>query len=105
MPPLFISKFSCFQPSPVTVQTHVCQTWSETLMTSFCASLLIFHVMVIPINCHFLLQVKLFGRKFEPGEFDRMSAAEQQNKSDQMMNLIQKWREERRAEELRQGRR
>ena len=56
-------------------------------------------------TCNSILQVELFGRKFEPGEFDRMSPREQQNKSDQMMNLIQKWREDRRAEELRQGRR
>lgn len=48
-------------------------------------------------------QIELFGRKFEPGEFDRMPPEEQQDKSDKMMNLIQKWREERRAKELKQG--
>ncbi|XP_060558814.1 uncharacterized protein LOC132719086 [Ruditapes philippinarum] len=48
-------------------------------------------------------QIELFGRKFEPGEFDRMPPAEQQDKSDKMMSTIQKWREERRAKELKQG--
>ena len=51
------------------------------------------------------LQEELFGRRFEPGEFDRMSPQEQQNKSDQMMMLIQRWREERRAEALKKGKR
>ncbi|XP_053375032.1 uncharacterized protein LOC123533928 isoform X2 [Mercenaria mercenaria] len=50
-------------------------------------------------------QIELFGKKFEPGEFDRMSPSEQQDKSDKMMTLIQKWREERRAKDLKQGQR
>jgi hypothetical protein len=54
-------------------------------------------------NCNNFLQIELFGRKFEPGEFDRMPPAEQQDKSDKMMSTIQKWREERRAKELKQG--
>lgn len=48
-------------------------------------------------------QVEIFGRKLDPGEFDRMLPTEQQDKSDKMMNLIQKWREERRTQELKQG--
>ena len=51
----------------------------------------------------YFLQIELFGRKFEPGEFDRMPPAEQQDKSDKMMSTIQKWREERRAKDLKQG--
>lgn len=47
-------------------------------------------------------QIDLFGRKLEPGEFDKMSPEEQQDKSDKMMSLIQRWREERRAKELKQ---
>ncbi|KAL4224027.1 hypothetical protein ACF0H5_017484 [Mactra antiquata] len=50
-------------------------------------------------------QIELFGRKFEPGEFDKMPPEEQQDKSDKMMTLIQKWREDRRAKELKQGQR
>ena len=50
---------------------------------------------------YILFQIELFGRKFEPGEFDRMPPSEQQDKSDKMMSLIQRWREERRAAELR----
>ena len=51
-----------------------------------------------------MLQIELFGRKFEPGEFDKLSPQEQQDKSDKMMTLIQRWREERRAQDLKQGR-
>ena len=49
------------------------------------------------------LQIELFGKVFEPGEFDRMSPTEQQDKSDEMMILIQRWREERRAENLKKN--
>ncbi|XP_052802733.1 uncharacterized protein LOC128232959 isoform X2 [Mya arenaria] len=45
-------------------------------------------------------QIELFGRRFEPGEFDKMAPQEQQDKSDKMMSLIQKWREDRRAQDL-----
>ncbi|KAH3885194.1 uncharacterized protein LOC127839191 [Dreissena polymorpha] len=45
-------------------------------------------------------QIELFGKKLEPGEFDRMEPEEQQDKSDKMMQLIQRWREERRAKEI-----
>ena len=66
-----------------------------------------FYIFYIFLKClhvyqiYILFQIELFGRKFEPGEFDRMPPSEQQDKSDKMMSLIQRWREERRAAELR----
>lgn len=35
-----------------------------------------------------------------PGEFDKMPAKKQQDSSEKMIKLMQKWREERRAKEL-----
>ncbi|XP_005096813.2 uncharacterized protein LOC101844992 [Aplysia californica] len=49
-------------------------------------------------------QMEVFGHRLQPGEFERMDAQQQKKNSDQMMALIQKWREDRRARELRQGR-
>ncbi|PVD31188.1 hypothetical protein C0Q70_06600 [Pomacea canaliculata] len=45
-------------------------------------------------------QVEVFGHKLRPGEFETMGTLQQQEASDKMMQLIQKWREERRAREL-----
>ncbi|KAK6184233.1 hypothetical protein SNE40_002067 [Patella caerulea] len=49
-------------------------------------------------------EAQVMGHRLQPGEFDSMPYEKQQEISDQMMILIQKWREERRAAELRQSR-
>ncbi|XP_069136480.1 uncharacterized protein [Argopecten irradians] len=47
-------------------------------------------------------QRDILGHTLKPGEFDRMSPTSQQNISEQMMKMMQKWREDRRARELQQ---
>ncbi|XP_059163173.1 uncharacterized protein LOC131946430 [Physella acuta] len=49
-------------------------------------------------------QLEVFGHRLQPGEFERMDAQKQKRSSDQIMELIQKWREDRRAREIKQGR-
>jgi len=46
-------------------------------------------------------QMEVFGHRLQPGEFERMDPHTQKKNSDQMMALIQKWREDRRARDLR----
>ncbi|GFS25981.1 hypothetical protein ElyMa_001702300 [Elysia marginata] len=48
-------------------------------------------------------QMEVFGHRLQPGEFESMDALRQKQASDQMMTLIQKWRDDRRARDLRQG--
>ncbi|KAH9524500.1 hypothetical protein Btru_027035 [Bulinus truncatus] len=48
-------------------------------------------------------QVEVFGHRLQPGEFEKMDALRQKKTSDQIMDLIQKWREDRRARELKKG--
>lgn len=48
------------------------------------------------------LQLEVFGHRLQPTEFERMDAQRQKTACDQMMMLIQKWRDDRRARELRQ---
>ena len=48
--------------------------------------------------------MEVIGHRLKPGEFEGMPYQKQQEISDDMMVLIQKWREERRAAELRQSR-
>ncbi|KAK7499097.1 hypothetical protein BaRGS_00009644 [Batillaria attramentaria] len=45
-------------------------------------------------------QAEVFGHRLQPGEFEAMGTQRQQEASDQMMQLMQKWREDRRAQEL-----
>lgn len=45
-------------------------------------------------------QKEIFGKHLKPGEFDKLSAKDQQDKSEAMIRLMQKWREDRRAKEL-----
>ncbi|CAG5120922.1 unnamed protein product [Candidula unifasciata] len=47
-------------------------------------------------------QLEVFGHRLQPAEFERMDAQRQKATCDQMMMLIQKWRDDRRARELRQ---
>ena len=47
--------------------------------------------------------MEVFGHRLQPGEFESMDALRQKQASDQMMVLIQKWRDDRRARDLRQG--
>ena len=47
-------------------------------------------------------QREVFGHHLKPGEFDGMTPAKQQDSSEKMIKLMQKWREERRAKELRE---
>ncbi|ESP02547.1 hypothetical protein LOTGIDRAFT_171946 [Lottia gigantea] len=49
-------------------------------------------------------EVEVLGQRLKPGEFEAMPYQKQQEISDDMMVLIQKWREDRRAAELRQSR-
>ncbi|KAL8614021.1 hypothetical protein ACOMHN_023256 [Nucella lapillus] len=45
-------------------------------------------------------QQDVFGHRLQPGEFESMAPQQQQASSDKMMRLMQKWREDRRAQEL-----
>ncbi|XP_041349951.1 LOW QUALITY PROTEIN: uncharacterized protein LOC121369143 [Gigantopelta aegis] len=45
-------------------------------------------------------QYEVFGKRLNPGEFELMTPQQQQEASDKMMQLIQRWREDRRAVEL-----
>ncbi|XP_052072287.1 uncharacterized protein LOC127710461 isoform X4 [Mytilus californianus] len=45
-------------------------------------------------------QKEVFGKTLDPGEFDKMPPKKQQDTSEKMIKLMQKWREERRAKEL-----
>ena len=45
--------------------------------------------------------MEVFGHRLKPGEFERMDPHSQKKNSDQMMALIQKWREDRRTRDLR----
>ncbi|XP_078339182.1 uncharacterized protein LOC111132265 isoform X4 [Crassostrea virginica] len=45
-------------------------------------------------------QKEVFGQQLKPGEFDKLPPKDQQDKSEAMIRLMQKWREERRAKEL-----
>ncbi|KAK7088108.1 uncharacterized protein [Littorina saxatilis] len=45
-------------------------------------------------------QVEVFGHRLQPGEFESLTAQQQQDSSDKMMQLMQRWREDRRAQEL-----
>ncbi|XP_076107077.1 uncharacterized protein LOC143075526 isoform X2 [Mytilus galloprovincialis] len=45
-------------------------------------------------------QKEVFGKTLDPGEFDKMAPKKQQDTSEKMIKLMQKWREERRAKEL-----
>ncbi|XP_067670758.1 uncharacterized protein [Haliotis asinina] len=45
-------------------------------------------------------QMEVFGHRLNAGEFEHMNPQKQQESSDKMMKLIQKWREDRRAREL-----
>ncbi|XP_061196252.1 uncharacterized protein LOC133204520 [Saccostrea echinata] len=47
-------------------------------------------------------QKQLFGQHLKPGEFEKLSPKEQQEKSEAMIKLMQTWREERRERELAQ---
>ncbi|XP_048751885.1 uncharacterized protein LOC125663636 isoform X2 [Ostrea edulis] len=49
-------------------------------------------------------QKQLFGHHLKPGEFDKLPAKQQQEKSESMIKLMQTWREERREKELAQNR-
>ena len=42
----------------------------------------------------------MFGHRLRPGEFESMGPQQQQEASDKMMRLMQRWREDRRGEEL-----
>jgi hypothetical protein len=46
--------------------------------------------------------MEVFGQRLRPGEFERMDLERQKTTSNQIMALIQKWREDRRVKELRQ---
>ena len=48
----------------------------------------------------FVLQKEVFGKTLGPGDFDKMPPKKQQDTSEKMIKLMQKWREERRAREL-----
>ncbi|GFO15113.1 hypothetical protein PoB_004161800, partial [Plakobranchus ocellatus] len=48
-------------------------------------------------------QMEVFGHRLQPGEFEAMDAQRQKQASDQMMVLIQRWRDDRRARDLKQG--
>ena len=56
---------------------------------------------LIPLSFVFHPQMEVFGHRLQPGEFERMDPHTQKKNSDQMMALIQKWREDRRARDLR----
>lgn len=51
-------------------------------------------------QCFTVLQKEVFGQQLKPGEFDKLPPKDQQDKSEAMIRLMQKWREERRAKEL-----
>lgn len=51
-----------------------------------------------------MFQKEIFGKHLKPGEFDKLSAKDQQDKSEAMIRLMQKWREDRRAKELSRNR-
>lgn len=60
-----------------------------------------YYLLVIkPINLLLMFQKEIFGKHLKPGEFDKLSAKDQQDKSEAMIRLMQKWREDRRAKEL-----
>ncbi|BFZ18747.1 hypothetical protein BsWGS_21786 [Bradybaena similaris] len=46
-------------------------------------------------------QLEVFGHRLQPAEFERLDPQRQKAACDQMMTLIQKWRDDRRARELR----
>ncbi|XP_055863033.1 uncharacterized protein LOC106072877 [Biomphalaria glabrata] len=48
-------------------------------------------------------QTEVFGHRLQPGEFEKMDAQKQKKASDQIMELIQKWREDRGARDLGKG--
>lgn len=45
--------------------------------------------------------MQVFGRYLNPGEFDRLDETEQNQRSDEMMDIIRKRLEDRREDELR----
>ena len=52
------------------------------------------------MSSHLHFQMEIFGYLLKPGHFEVMSPQKQQDTSEQMMKLMQKWREDRRAQEL-----
>ena len=50
-----------------------------------------------------LLQGQVFGRELKPGEFDRLDPAEQEAKSDELMDVIKRRLRERRRRQLKGG--
>ena len=50
------------------------------------------------------LQFQVFGRELRPGEFEQLSDAEQEQRSDQLMDVIKQQIQRRRREEMENSR-
>jgi len=49
------------------------------------------------------LQAEVFGKQLKPGEFEKLAADVQAEKSDEMMDVIRRRLEDRREENLKKG--